>query len=1086
MTTRFSASDRNLALAVLLMLAGSAVFVRWNYDAAFPQASLKLELTSGEITARAESFLRGRNLSTAGFRHLTVFDPDEEARLYLDRELGLERANRLMEGDVPVWRWRARWFKPPQKEELIVHLRPEGKLAGFEHRVAETEAGARLDAAAARAMAEAFLLSQTTRPHKLIAEQREAKPNRDDHVFTWEQENFKAKDATLRRTVVVQGDRIGRYREFLYVPEQWQRDFATMRSSNQLYAGLANGLYLVLAVASLGLLVLALRRGEVRWQPLIRIAAVVAAFNFANELNTLPFAIDGMQTATPYPQMALLAALGAVGASVAVLIYVLLPAAAGAGWFARFAPSMPLEAAFTRAGMGTRSFYRASMAGYGFAAAHLVFLIAFYLLGAKIGVWSPAEVSYSDVLATPMPWVYPVAIALMASTAEEFWFRLLAVPLVARLVRWRWVALVAPAFLWGFLHANYPQQPGWIRGVEVGLIGVAAGYLMLRFGIVATLVWHYVIDAFLIGLFLFQAQAWTYRLHGLILALAIAAPLIVSAMLYRRNGGFVAEPEHIAPEPARAEPAPEPLAEALPPPWPETRLWLAAAALGIAAFFLRPVLFGDFVAVKVSRPQAVALAEAELRRRGLDPGAWRLTADFAANLRGTDFEYLRQQAGAAEANRLVKERVAHGIWRVRYFQPLNPEEWIFYIDGDWRVYRFDHVLDEKAKGASPSREEAGQLAVDALKARGIAGYTLVDSQADKLDNRIDHSFVWEDPAFQAGEARARVALQMVGTEACEFRRFFKLPEQWLRDFQKPTIATYAMPAFLGSTIVPLVLLFVRRMGTPGQRFHWRVYTGVAVAAFLLAVAGEINDWPSLYASYSTATPLSSYLGQVAVSVLSQLVLMAAGGLGLAMAVDTFLQMVSPGRRLPAFRWTRALPVAVLAGAVAQLSEWLLQRMPGPRGRLPLWDLEGADTVFPAVAALHGDLIAAFVMTAAFAIYACGLLRLVSRLGVALLVVTAVAAASRTLAWTQVPFTLLAAVLMVGAAIWIAMTCATDVVSMAGGIFLALAASSAWRLWEQPLPFLKWNGVAVVVAAVAIVAGAARMTENRTRMQSARS
>ena len=111
---------------------------------------------------------------------------------------------------------------------------------------------------------------------------------------------------------------------------------------------------------------------------------------------------------------------------------------------------------------------------------------------------------YTDVLSTHFPWLYPLTIGVYAATSEEFLFRLFAIPFLMRLTRSRVLAVVLPAFFWGFLHSTYPQQPGYIRGIEVGLIGIVAGVVMLRYGILATLVWHYTVDAALISLFLLR------------------------------------------------------------------------------------------------------------------------------------------------------------------------------------------------------------------------------------------------------------------------------------------------------------------------------------------------------------------------------------------------------------------------------------------------------------------------------------------------------------------------------------------------------------------------------------------------------
>lgn len=249
----------------------------------------------------------------------------------------------------------------------------------------------------------------------------------------------------------------------------------------------------------------------------------------------------------------------------------------------------------------------------------------------------------------------------------------------------------------------------------------------------------------------------------------------------------------------------------------------------------------------------------------------------------------------------------------------------------------------------------------------------------------------------------------------------------------------------------------------------------AAGALVLTLIGEANDWPALYQQYRTATPLNAYLGQVASSLLIEVVLGAAAAFGAAMGADVFLQMAMPGRRLPAFQWRRALMAAILAGAAWQLGEWVLQQMPGPRARLPLWNIDGLDSALPALSALRDNLSAAFLTVALGTAYVCGGLRMIERrkLVPALGILVLVLAAGRTLTPLQAPFTVLASAVTVGAGVLIVMTCGADVASIACGLFLLLTASSAWRLFQQPLDFLKWNAAALVVISFLIVTMVAR-------------
>ncbi len=1070
-------SDARLALAVSCFVTVCAVYVRTNYAQAFPQASLDLTVSKAQITERASEFAREQGWSTAGFRSITVFDPDDNARLYLERELGLDEANGLMRSRVSVWRWRVRWFRPPEREEFVVYLSPDGAIAGFNHVIAEAAAGARLSPGEARNIAARFISSRTSQPLRLVEDHLEQKPNRYDYSFTWEDEGFHAKAATYRRTVVVQGDRIGRYAEFLYIPEAWTREFAAMRSRNDLYAAIAQACWIPLILAAIVAGIRALRRHAVPWRPLTLIAAVVGGLVVINHVNSLPFLIDEFPTSSPYSQTILLLLLQALGAGVGTFFYVSIAAVAGEPLYAaERSGRLSLRNAFTRRGLASRDFFRASIAGYGLAGAHLAFLVAFYLIGRRFGVWSPQDVEYSDMLSTPLPWIYPVAIACLAASAEEFWFRLFAIPLLRRALKQTWIAVIVPAFVWGFLHANYPQEPAWIRGVEVGVIGIAAGVVMLRFGIVATLIWHYTIDALLIGIFLFEAQSWYFRLSGWILAGAIGAPLIVSAALYRRNGGFVVidTPE---PPPTPVAPAPEaPRAPAINPLWPAWRLYAAAIivlAIGIAA---HPVEFGDWNRIRVTRDRAEAIA----RQAVPNAASWRVVTNFVANLNAAEFEYVRRIAGVSAAQKAVREHQISAVWRVRFFRPLNKEEWIVYITQDGQVRRTDHILDERAPGATLTLDQARQIAEHALANPNL---TLVDSNQQKRDRRTDYSFTYEDMSFHIGEARARVSIEIHGDEPSNLRRFIKLPESWLRDFESPSVRKLIVPAMIGAAFVPMLVLFLRRVAAPDTVLHWRVYSAISCAALVIAVLSGFNNSATAWAAYNTAMPEQTFLAQYLIARGILTVLIAGALFAAALAADVFRQAVTGRAQMNRSSIARAAAIAALIAGLSRALAWALEATPGPRDTVPLWSLPGVDAWLPGWRAFaFGWLLGSVVACSA----ACGVFVVLRYFHgwrrTALIALGAIGLAlSQSLTPVQFVTSAAAVVIWIAALVLIVRTCAVDLAGYAVAMCWATGIPAALKLAEQPAPWIRWNGVAAVVAlaaagVVAIAAVNARRAE----------
>src|SRR5260370_4575836 len=95
---------------------------------------------------------------------------------------------------------------------------------------------------------------------------------------------------------------------------------------------------------------------------------------------------------------------------------------------------------------------------------------------------------------------------MYAATNEEFTFRLFEIPFFKKITGSRWIAVIVPAFLWSFLHSNYPQEPAYIRGIEIGLVGIVAGIVMPRWGIVAPRSWDPTGDASRVACLLLRSE----------------------------------------------------------------------------------------------------------------------------------------------------------------------------------------------------------------------------------------------------------------------------------------------------------------------------------------------------------------------------------------------------------------------------------------------------------------------------------------------------------------------------------------------------------------------------------------------------
>src|SRR5579871_2706340 len=683
MTARLRASDYRFIAVCLALLAASIWFSTRYFYLAFPEASIDFRVGRGEARTAAESFLSGHNYVVVGYRTAASFDFDDDAKTFLEREVGLARANRIMGSQVRLWRWSYRWFRPLQKEEFRVDITPLGQLAGFEHLIQEDAARPSLSDDQARAAAEQFLRDGLKRdPASLdfVETSSVTRRARADRVFTWKERDFDLNGATYRLQVTLLGNEVGGYREYLKIPEQWTRDYQRLRSKNDVAQYADTVVVLALAIGMIVVIILRIRRHDIRWRLAARVGILAMVLSLCASANQFPLQEFGYPTTDSYGSFlsrqalqALLTALGAGG------LLFLITAAAEPLYREFLGNRIALGNLFRVRGLRTRSFRLGSVLGLSLCGIFIAYQTAFYIVAFRLGAWSPADVPYSDLLNTRFPWAYVLFGGFLPAVSEEFLFRMFAIPFLRKLVRLLPLAVVLAGFIWGFGHAGYPQQPFYIRGVEVGIGGVALGLIMLRWGILPTLVWHYSVDAMYTALLLLRSPSLYFRLSGAASAGIMVLPVVFALVAYWRRGGFETEAGLTnAQDIAQAE---EPAATAVPatgvavvytPLSPRRRL---AAALLLAAGLVSlriPVRsFGDAPNFRIPQAQAATAAQIFARTQAIDANAFRRITYPDVHWGDDDSlagKYFLERTSAEAASALFERNRPIRHWVTRYFR----------------------------------------------------------------------------------------------------------------------------------------------------------------------------------------------------------------------------------------------------------------------------------------------------------------------------------------------------------------------------------------------------------------------------------
>jgi membrane protease YdiL (CAAX protease family) len=886
---RFGSDDSLfLAICVAIALASVAIVIRY-FAAAFPQAAIDFQYDRNSSRPLAQRLVQRLGVDVREMKHAARFDGDDQARIFLERSLGLEEATRVTTENVRVWWWNHRWFKPLVEEEISVDVAPSGEIVAFTHVIPED----REIRGTLPAPPEAFLISigvDVTRLRLVDTSERKL-PKRIQRIYTWESTGIRPAGSPYRHTVTADGTVISAYSQRLKVPDAWIRSYREMRSKNAA-AGQVDLIFnAALMIAAVVIFIARLRRGDLplRFLAGIGIASVVMVGGVA--VNQLPSQLAYYDTTTSYP--AFLGQLGFQAAMQSVGTAMLLIVICGAGeilYRQRYPKHLAMPRLWTPRALASRRVFRALILGYALVPLFIAYQVVFYLTAHRFGAWSPAEVPYDDILNTALPWVAVLFAGFFPAFSEEFLSRAFAIPFLEKIVRSRWTAIVLAGFIWGFGHSGYPNQPFWIRGVEVGLAGLVAGAIMHRVGLLPLLIWHYTIDAVYTATLLLASGNTYYIVSGAIASLLFAFPLIASIALYVRNKGFVPDDElsnesmpvadrqsslsEAAPEPERTD-------RIVCPPLTRRRVAISVAAVVVAAIAIamKPSSPSDALDYRITKERAKEIARAHVQRddfayviagpvegfRSWNPNSSREEGGATSGFDEIAATWLVRSGMSVDAlANVFRNRIEAGTYTVRFFTPLEKEE--LFVEVDPRTSRavgFHKYQAESVRGAVLAQDAALVLARNAFTTYGLDGraFELREALSFQQPARRDWLFHFEERTPLAPRAFRRVTVRIAGDELTQFHKTIKVPESVYREANTQTLLNLSLFAMKIAGMVVLLALAIAGvvMATRANGLPWRRALRWALILTVIPVARFLSDTESLLFGYSTTVAWQTFI-----------------------------------------------------------------------------------------------------------------------------------------------------------------------------------------------------------------------------------
>lgn len=433
------------------------------------------------------TYLKEHNIDISGFKWSSSLKIDEEGWFCLFQEIDHRRIDSRWMGKTPhLLFWEVKGYNPSSSQTFNLSVGAySGKIEGFS--LPQTNRGERtLSKDEAEKLSTDFLTKKGINLANCFLASYSFEENENErHVFEWKEKAFSPKKIFNRVKVVIEGETITSFQQFLANSNIRKEDDGVIETvSLQIYSC---WLYLLI-FACLFIIFRNKERSKVPYlKSIFLITAVVTAITIISiVVDCIDTRVISKEEGDSFSVLinsfsaAFLIVLFGIGGSILAVRY--------------YSGNQNAERILC---MG-KSRKLSVLKGYEFGFLWAGYFVVFHFVSQKIfNLRIPAIPHIPDIPEIHNLIVDIISIAnsgLSASVMEEFTFRLVSILLLIRYIKRKFLAVLIPAIIWGFTHPDIYFSAQYFRGIELSLVGIVLGYIFLQYGILTPMIAHYIIN----------------------------------------------------------------------------------------------------------------------------------------------------------------------------------------------------------------------------------------------------------------------------------------------------------------------------------------------------------------------------------------------------------------------------------------------------------------------------------------------------------------------------------------------------------------------------------------------------------------